>query len=75
MFDDPQVRHRGLKIEMPHPLAGAVAGVASPMRFSETPVTYDAPPPTLGQHTREVLAGVLGMSGDELDRLASRKII
>jgi formyl-CoA transferase len=75
VFEDPQVRHRGLKVEMPHPLAGSIAGVASPMRLSETPVTYDAPPPLLGQHTREVLASVLGLSGGELDRLAARKII
>jgi crotonobetainyl-CoA:carnitine CoA-transferase CaiB-like acyl-CoA transferase len=44
------------------------------MRFSETPVEYEAPPPLLGQHTREVLSGVLGMSGEEMDRLAARKI-
>jgi len=75
VFDNVQVKHRRLKIEMPHPLSGSIAGVASPMRFSETPVTYDAPPPLLGQHTREVLSRVLGKSDDELDRLASRKII
>jgi glutaryl-CoA transferase len=75
VFEDPQVRHRGLKVEMPHPLSGSMAGVASPMRFSGTPVEYAVPPPLLGQHTREVLSGVLGMSGGELDRLAARKII
>jgi glutaryl-CoA transferase len=60
---------------MPHPLSGSMAGVASPMRFSGTPVEYAMPPPLLGQHTREVLSGILGMSGGELDRLAARKII
>jgi len=60
---------------MPHPLSGTMAGVASPMRLSETPVTYDMPPPLLGQHTQEVLSGLLGMSDGELDRLAARKII
>ena len=69
VFEDPQVRHRGLRVEMPHPLAGSIAGVASPMRMSETPVTYDAPPPLLGQHTREVLSGVLGKSDAEIERL------
>jgi len=44
------------------------------MRFSETPVEYGMPPPLLGQHTREVLSSVLGMSGEELDRLAALKI-
>jgi crotonobetainyl-CoA:carnitine CoA-transferase CaiB-like acyl-CoA transferase len=60
---------------MPHPLSGAVPGVASPMRFSATPVRYDVPPPLLGQHTREVLKGVLQMSDAEIDRLAADKVI
>jgi glutaryl-CoA transferase len=75
VFDNPQARHRGLKVEMPHPLSGTMAGIASPMRFSETPVEYEVPPPTLGEHTREVLGGLLGMSGAELDRLAAKKIV
>jgi formyl-CoA transferase len=74
VFEDPQVRHRGLKIEMPHPLSGSMAGVASPMRFSKTPVEYAAPPPLLGQHTRDVLSDVLGIGNEELDRLAAQKI-
>ena len=75
VFEDPQVRYRGLKIEMPHPLSGSMAGVASPMRFSGTPIEYAVPPPLLGEHTRDVLSGMLGMDGGELDRLAARKII
>ncbi|HYA45946.1 MAG TPA: CaiB/BaiF CoA-transferase family protein, partial [Burkholderiales bacterium] len=74
VFENPQVQHRRLKIEQPHPLSGSIPGVASPMRFSETPVEYGMPPPLLGQHTREVLSSVLGMSGEELDRLAALKI-
>jgi len=73
VFENPQVRHRGLRIETPHPLAGTLPGVASPMRFSATPVEYAAPP-LLGEHTREVLSRVLGMSEAELDRLAAGKI-
>ncbi len=56
VFDDPQVQARGLRIEMPHPLAGAVPLVANPIRLSGTPVQYRRAPPTLGQHTDEVLA-------------------
>jgi formyl-CoA transferase len=74
VFEDLQVRHRGLKIEMPHPLSGSMAGVASPMRFSGTPVEYTVPPPLLGQHTRDVLSDVLGIDDAELDRLAARRI-
>ncbi len=75
VFEDPQVRHRGLKIEIPHPAGVPSPTVASPMRFSETPVEYELPPPLLGQHTREVLGDLLGMRREELDRLAAKKII
>ena len=75
VFEDPQVRHRGLKIEIPHSSGVPRPTVASPMRFSETPVEYTVPPPSLGEHTREVLGNLLGMPREELDRLAARKII
>ena len=68
VFENPQVRHRGLRVEIPHP-AGSVPTVASPMRFSETPVTYDVPPPMLGQHTDEILQGLLGMSAQQIAEL------
>ncbi len=67
-FDDPQVRHRGMRVEAPHPLAGSVPMVASPIRLSGTPVRHGAPP-TLGQHTREVLGEVLGMDEAEIEAL------
>ena len=75
VFEDPQVKHRGLKIEMPHPLSGTMPGLASPMRFSETPVTYDVPPPMLGQHTNEVLREVLGMKDAEIERLRKAGVV
>ena len=75
VFENPQVRHRGLRVDIPHPAGVPCPTVASPMRFSETPVTYKAPPPQLGEHTREVLSGVLGLSSQELDRLAAEGAI
>jgi formyl-CoA transferase len=45
------------------------------MRFSATPVAYELPPPLLGQHTREVLGAVLGLSAAELDDLAALGVI
>jgi|SRR6185503_19591888 len=74
VFAEPQARARGLRFELPHPSAGKVALVRSPMRFSETPVEHDLPPPTLGQHTEEVLRG-LGKSEAEIARLRSAAII
>ena len=75
VFEDPQVLHRGIRIEIPHPAGVPCPTVASPMRFSSTPVEYDMPPPTLGQHTREVLSGTLGLSEGEIDELAARGVI
>ena len=75
VFENEQVRHRGLRVDIPHPLLGTVPTVASPMRFSATPVAYDTPPPLLGQHTREVLSGVLGIQDAELDRLRTQGTI
>ncbi|MDP3139653.1 MAG: CoA transferase, partial [Burkholderiaceae bacterium] len=62
VFEEPQVIARGMKIELDHPTAGKVPLVASPMRFSATPVEYLNPPPVLGQHTDETLRTVLNLS-------------
>jgi crotonobetainyl-CoA:carnitine CoA-transferase CaiB-like acyl-CoA transferase len=75
VFADPQVRHRSMRVEVQHPLLGALALVGSPLRLSETPVEYDAPPPLLGQHTDEVLAQLLGMGRDEIDRLRRTSVV
>jgi formyl-CoA transferase len=66
VFAHPQVRHREMSVELPHPLAGSVPLVGSPMKLSATPVRYELPPPTLGQHTEEVLAGLLGLDATEI---------
>jgi crotonobetainyl-CoA:carnitine CoA-transferase CaiB-like acyl-CoA transferase len=55
VFADPQVRARELRVNLPHPLAGSVPSVASPLRLSKTPVQYRHAPPALGADTREVL--------------------
>ena len=75
VFDDPQVRHRRMEVRMPHPAAGEMRMVANPVKFSATPVTYEAPPPLLGQHTHEVLAGVLGMGDGEIEELRRKGIV
>ena len=55
VFADPQVQQRGMTVQMPHPAAGSVDLVASPMKFSATPIQYRRPPPLLGEHTEELL--------------------
>ncbi|MEK7246670.1 MAG: CaiB/BaiF CoA-transferase family protein [Pseudomonadota bacterium] len=77
VFQDPQVRHRGMKIAVPNPDAegGAVALIGNPIKFSETPVDYRRPPPRLGQHTDEVLTELLGLGPNEIGALRAAKVI
>jgi crotonobetainyl-CoA:carnitine CoA-transferase CaiB-like acyl-CoA transferase len=62
-FSHPQVLARGLRQGIPHPLGMEMPVTASPLRFSDSPVTYRRAPPLLGEHTEEVLREVLGISG------------
>ena len=75
VFEEPQAEARGLRMELPHPTAGKVALTRSPMRFSETPVQHELPPPTLGQHTDEVLKELLKKDPSEIARLRSEGIV
>ena len=54
-FEDPQIVHRGMLTDVAHPLSGTVKQVVSPMRFENAPLTFDRPPPLLGEHTQEIL--------------------
>jgi crotonobetainyl-CoA:carnitine CoA-transferase CaiB-like acyl-CoA transferase len=75
VFEDAQVIARGMKIEVEHATAGAIPLVANPIRMSASPVAYRRAPPTLGQHTREVLADELGCDAGRIDRLAASRVI
>lgn len=75
VFDDPQSHYRGLKINLPHGEAEAVPSVANPIRFSGTPVSYRYGPPTLGEHSREVLQQWLGLDEADLDGLSRDGVI
>jgi crotonobetainyl-CoA:carnitine CoA-transferase CaiB-like acyl-CoA transferase len=55
VFADPQLQHREMLRHLPHPLAGGVPQVVSPIRLADAPLRFDRAPPLLGQHTQEVL--------------------
>jgi crotonobetainyl-CoA:carnitine CoA-transferase CaiB-like acyl-CoA transferase len=55
VFEEDQVRHRGMLADIGHPLAGTVPQVVSPMRFTDAPLAFERAPPLLGEHTAEIL--------------------
>ena len=75
VFEEPQVKARAIRQELDHPVAGKLPTVASPMRFSGTPVEYRLAPPVLGQHTDEVLKGLLGKSDADIASLRAEGIV
>lgn len=75
-FELEQIQARGMEIEMDHPQSPApIKLVGSPFHLSDTPVSYRLPPPVMGQHTDEVLQGVLGLSPNKIATLKADKII
>ncbi len=75
VFAEPQVRHRQLRLDLPHPLSGSVPGVRNPVLFSRTSLQYDRPPPPLGADTDEVLRQRLGLDSTALAALRSRGVV
>jgi formyl-CoA transferase len=69
VFEDPQVRHRDMVVEVDHPTAGRLQLPGIPVKFAATPACVKAPPPRLGEHTDEVLTGLLGLSPAEVAAL------
>jgi len=66
VFNHPQAEERQLKIEIEHPTAGVLGFPGFPYKFSQTPAQAHRPPPLLGEHTDEVLVGLLGYSAEEV---------
>src|SRR4051812_13175825 len=75
VFADPQVQARKCVVEMSHVFGQMVKVIANPVRLSGTPADYRLPPPTLGQHTDEVLRETLGIGDPELADLRSKGIV
>ena len=71
----PQAQFHHVRIDTPHALGVRAPGIASPMRFSATPVEYRRAPPMLGEHTREVLTEQLALTPQELARLEAARVI
>lgn len=74
VFEDAQIRHRGIRMDLSHATSGTAPTLRSPLRLSKTPVRHQAPP-TLGQHTAEVLRELLGAEADMLETLRQASVI
>jgi len=72
---DPQVRARGLRIDMPHPRAGSVPQIVAPIKLSATPLVAEHSPPLLAEHTESVLRERLGLDDGALARLVAAGIV
>jgi crotonobetainyl-CoA:carnitine CoA-transferase CaiB-like acyl-CoA transferase len=75
VFADPQVVARGLRLELPHPLAGRVPLVGPPVKLSATPLLPERAPPLLGEHTASVLRERLGLDAAAIADLTARGIV
>ena len=73
--DGDLLKARDMIAAMPHPNAGTVKAVKNAMHLSDTPLEGYAAPPTLGQHTRDVLTDLLGYAAADLEKLARDKVI
>lgn len=71
----PETQARNMVVQVPHPRAGELGLVGSPLKLGATPVVEPSPPPLLGEHSEEVLAGRLGYSSEQVEALRRAGII
>ncbi len=74
VFEDRQVKHRRMLVEVAHPLSGTVPQVASPMRFTAAPLVHDRAPPLLGEHSVEILRDI-GIGDAEIEQLRKSGVV
>lgn len=75
VFSDPQLLHRNMLVTMDHPKIGKIKQIGAPLKFSDTPLKLELPPPMLGQHTDEVLVKLCGYSEDEVAALKKNNVV
>jgi crotonobetainyl-CoA:carnitine CoA-transferase CaiB-like acyl-CoA transferase len=75
VFEEEQVRARGMRVEVPHPSGAMAPLVRNPIRMSATPPEVRSAPPTLGQHTDTVLREVLGYDEAAIAALRGKSVI
>jgi formyl-CoA transferase len=74
MFNDPQVKHVGMAVPMPHPTRKDAGVVNQAVELSRTPAVINRPTPALGEHSEEILTA-LGYGGNDIKALRGKKVI
>jgi crotonobetainyl-CoA:carnitine CoA-transferase CaiB-like acyl-CoA transferase len=74
VFGDPQVVHRGMRINVPRSDGSRVPAVRTPILMSETPLAYEHASPRVGEHTADILAE-LGYSPADIARLGRDRVV
>jgi crotonobetainyl-CoA:carnitine CoA-transferase CaiB-like acyl-CoA transferase len=75
VMEDRHIKERGAFVERDHPTAGSTKLLAPWIHLSKTPPSIHADAPAIGQHTDEVLGGILGLTRDELADLRAQGIV
>lgn len=75
VFDNPQVQHREMVQESPHPTLGTIKTVRNPIKFSGLELEVEKPPPLHGEHTEKILQERLGLSLEEIEQLKEDGVI
>jgi len=72
---DPQIAHREMVVEAEHAATGLLRMMGIPVKLSDTPGAVRRPPPLLGEHTEEILAGLLGRTPEAIAALREAKTV
>lgn len=75
MLEDPHAIARGMVVDIDHPVVGKTKVLGNPVKLSDTPATIRLHSPRLGEHTEDVLTGLLGYSPGEIEVLRAEKVI
>lgn len=75
VVDDRHLRQRGFWAYLDHPEVGVTLYNRAPIVFSRTPLVMESSAPSIGQHTKEVLTGMLGYSDEEVERLTREEVL
>ncbi len=73
--EHPQVKARGMLVDVPHPSGFSLKVPDTPVKLSRTPGGIQGPPPAIGEHTDQVLRSLLGMADEEIARLREAQVV